>query len=131
MSCWSKVANGNIVMSRFVMLDTTALGKVVAATAGAEIFGISQKGSRRTPYGGLDDGNAAIAGENLSIYGDTERCLLELGGTVTIGQRLKASTGGVGIATTADGDEYGAIAEQNGVSGDLITVYITTGQRGA
>lgn len=125
MATFSKVANGSIVMSRFVKLDTTADGKVLQCGAGDKIFGVSQAGSRRTPYSSLDDGYAAIAGEDLSITGPPDQCLLELGGTVSPGDRLKADTDGKGVATTTDHDEWGAIALVAGTSGKLINVQVT------
>lgn len=133
MPSFSKVAAASIHPSRFVMLDT-ADGKVIEATAGGKIYGISQPGQRNTPYSSLQDGYCAIAGENVRVYGPGEdsKCLLEIGaGGCSPGDRLKATTNGVGIATTADGDEYGAVAEFAGVSGQLVMVLVTTGQRGA
>lgn len=132
MASHSRVANGTILPSRFVKLDTTANGKVLAAGASDVPWGISQPGTRRTPYGALDDGNAAIAGDNLNIYGLGETMvLLELGGTVTVGDFLKPSTNGVGITASADGDIYGAKALRSGVSGELIPVEVIYGFRGA
>ncbi len=123
---FTKVASGNITPSSFVKLTTTAVGKVTLAGAGEKIFGISQEGSRRTPYGGLDDGYAAIAGENVRIYGPGDGlCMLQLGGTVTIGDRLKSDASGFGVVTTTNLDEWGAIAHASGVSGELIPVQVT------
>jgi hypothetical protein len=129
---FSAVAAGNIAPSRFVIQSTTLQGQVTQATAGAgPLWGISQPGTRNTPYSSLDDGFAAIAGENLTIFGPNMQCLLELGGTVTLNQRLKSDLNGKGIATTADGDEYGALAMMAGAAGDLIEVQVEVGQRGA
>lgn len=121
------VAGGDIVMSRFVKLDTTT-GRVVAAGAGDRPIGVSQKATHNMALsgGGLvtqDDGFAAKAGEMLQVYGMGERnVLLELGGTVANGDLLKASTAGVAIAATGDTNKVGARALSAGVSGQLIPV---------
>lgn len=119
----TKVATGNITMSRFVKLSTTLDGKCTQAGTGEKIFGISQQGSRNTPYGALDDGFAAIAGENVQIYGPgDDGAVLELGGTVAAFDRLKSDTNGKGVVTVTNLDEYGAIALVAGTSGQLIPV---------
>lgn len=124
---YTMVAAGNIAPSRFVKLSTTANGRVAQCGSAEQIYGISQPGTRNTPYSSLDDGYAAIAGENLLVYGAPgARCLLELGGTVTRGDRLKSDTNGKG--TTATTEEYGAVALASGVSGQLIEVQIEKGR---
>jgi hypothetical protein len=126
---YSKVANGNVSPARFVYLDSSADGKVLQASAATQkLFGISQAGTRRAPYSGLDDGYAAIAGENLQVYGLGEQCMLELAGTVAPGDRLTATSGGKGIKTTTNLDEYGAIAQAAGSSGQLVPVLVQGGQ---
>lgn len=126
----SMVANGNIAPCRFVKQDTT--GKVVAAGATDVPFGISQEGSRNPPYTGLDDGYAAIAGENIHVYEENEgmnnECFLESGAAFNNGAFLKPSTAGVGIATTTDKDAYGAIALHAATAaGQLIRVKVRNG----
>ena len=130
MSSHTRVAAGNINPSRFVTLAASD-GQVSECSAATDkIFGISQPETRRTPYGGLDDGYAAIATEELQIFGpgDNNECLLELGGTVVPGDKLTATTGGKGIKTVTDHNEYGAIALFGGVSGEFVPVEVRTGQ---
>ena len=123
MPSFTKVANGNITPARFVKLDVTADGRVLQAGAGEQIYGISQAGTRNTPYSTLDDGFAAIAGENLKIFGPPDKeIMLELGGTVVRGDRLKSDASGRGLATVIALDEVGAIAAASGVLGELIPV---------
>jgi len=117
-------ASGNIVMCRFVKLDSTADGKGLQCGAGDPITGVSQKGSRRIPYGGLDDGYCAIAGEDFEVYEEGELTYLELGGTVSPGDRLKSDSVGRGVTTTTDQDEYGAVARQAGTVGKLVEVRV-------
>jgi hypothetical protein len=119
----TKVSTGNIAPSRFVKLSTTLDGKCTQAGAGEKIFGISQQGTRNTPYGSLDDGYAAIAGENLQIYGPgDDGAVLELGGTVAAGDRLKSDANGKGVTTVTNLDEVGAVAMVAGTSGQLVPV---------
>jgi hypothetical protein len=124
MAILSMKANGNITMSRFVRIDTSGDGLVVQAGTGEKCFGVSQAGSRRVPYSSLDDGYAAIAGEDLEVFGIGEECWLEIGGTVTVGDRLKSDTDGKGVTTTTNLDEWGAVARQAGTSGQLIRVQV-------
>jgi hypothetical protein len=125
-----KVANGNIAPSRFVTLDSTAAGRVVQATTGDLPFGISQPQTRRIALSGTDDGYAAIADENINVYGPGDPgVLLELGGTVSHGDLLKPTTGGKGITASSDHDKYGARALASGTSGQLIPVEVLIGER--
>jgi hypothetical protein len=125
------IAGGTIVPSRFVKQSTTADNTFLAAGANDKIVGISQKGTRRTPYSGLDDGNAAIVSENLHVFGPPETAPLELGGTVTAGDLLEADSVGRGITCSTDGHNYGAVAPQAGSTGDIIEVQVMLGMRGA
>src|ERR1700693_1900180 len=135
MPSYSKVANGTITPSTLVKLDTTADGKVIQCTGSDTPYGISQPGTRQPPYSGLDDGNAALIGETLMIYGPPMKdVLLQLGaasGAVTSGIRLKPDSSGLGIPTSADGDIFGAISDGSGNAGDLIPVIVVYGQAAA
>jgi hypothetical protein len=124
-------AGGNIAPRRFVKQSTTAPNTVLQAGAGDKVFGISQTSSRNAPYLTLDDGFTAIAGEPVRVFGPGEIAPLQYGGTVTAGQRLKSDANGKGIATTADGDEYGAVALQSGIADEIGEVRVEIGQRGA
>lgn len=117
-------AGGDIYPMRFVKDDTTE-GQYLQAGTGDRTRGISFKDTRRSQY--VDSsGKLAISGEPFSFYHmPGERCYLELGGTVSLGQRLKSDTDGKGVAATSDKDQYGAIADAAGVSGDLIPVFVT------
>lgn len=124
-SPYTKVANGNIAPSRFVKIDTTAKDRVLQAGAGDKCYGVSQPGVRNAPWAPLDDGYAAIAGENLMIYGSPSKDIkLELGGTVTAGDSLKSDANGKGVTTTTTGDWIGAEAMESGVTGDVVRVRV-------
>ena len=122
----SYFANGDIFPSRFVKLDP-ADGKVVQCLAGDLPFGISQEGTRRSPY--VDSsGKAAAAGEPLAVYTLGERALLQVNGPVTPELRLKADANGMGIAVASPSvDAYGGIALFNGAAGKLIEVLVDPG----
>lgn len=120
---YNKIANGDINPCRFVKLDTSAPGRVLEATAGSRVYGISGADHRFAPYTPLDDSLHRKVNEPCVIYGPGDsKCQLEIGGTVTAGDRIKVTTGGKGITTTSGGDEIGAIAETSGINGDLIWV---------
>ena len=124
----SYIAGGNVAPSVFVTPDTSVVGgQVVQAGAGDKVFGISQPGTRQAPLAGLDDGFCAIAGQGLMVLDAKDVGWLQIGGTVTFGDFLKPTTGGVGVTTTSDGDFYGARALESGVSGDLINVEVMFG----
>jgi hypothetical protein len=121
----SFVAGGNIAPSRFVVIDTSADRQVTqAAGTTAGIIGVSQMGTRRTPYSTLDDGYAAVATEEIQVFCTGSEPLLELGGTVAAGDSLTSDGSGKGITTTTDKNNYGAIALEAGVSGGLCRVRV-------
>lgn len=126
MPSYTKVANGNIRPMRFVKQDTTSgvKDRVLEGSAGARIYGISGAGVRNAPWSEIDDGYAAIAGENLQIWGFPEKdVLLELGtGGAAVGDLLKSDSDGTGIVTTTSGQEVGARCEQAGSAGDFVRV---------
>ncbi len=130
MASGSKVASGNIPYAVFVKLTTTADGKVTVCSAGDRIYGVSQPGQRYPPWGAIQDGFAAIAGENVNVFVMPEKgVMLRLNGTVLPGDMLKADTGGLGIATTGANDEIGAQAEVAGVAGQIIPVTLIGPER--
>jgi hypothetical protein len=123
----SRVANGDIYPSRFVKIDTTTSGRLLQCGAGDRIYGISGQGTDRPPLGALDTGKAAQTGEQFEVLtfgypGFDGVVMLQLGGTVTRGDRLKADANGAGVTTTSGADEIGALAEDSGVSGNVIPV---------
>lgn len=122
----SRFANGNITPGTFVKLDsTTPGGKVIQCTGNsAAIFGIAQMATRNAPYPSLDDGFAAIAGEDLLVYtfSDKEAPLSIGAGGCNPGDRLTSDGSGNGVVTTTTGQWVGAIAKQQGNQGDLVPV---------
>jgi hypothetical protein len=122
------IAGGTIEPSRIVKIDATAAHPftVIAATTPAtdKMVGISQEGTRKTP-GVFADTYAAADNEHLQVYGPGHECLLKLGGTVTQGDYVTAGAAGVGVAAGTVGTvNVVGFALENGVSGDLIRVFV-------
>lgn len=119
---FSKLPGGNVTPSRFVKLQTD--NTVVLAGAGDDVFGIAQASTRNQALSGWDDGYAGIVGSPpINIFGPgDDEAPLELGGTVSAGQLIKAGTNGVGVVSTTDKDRVGARAKRSGVNGDIIPV---------
>jgi len=115
-------ANGNITPSRIVKLVSgTDNGVTISAAATSVNIGVAQKGTRRAPGTGDDDGFAAIAGENVGVYSaGSGTAVVEAGGTVAVGDALTSDANGRAIATTTDGDFIIGWALQAGTANDLI-----------
>ena len=144
-------ANGTIPPCRFVSIDpTTAHGTDYNATSDFKviedivvaqpILGVSQESSDWPPITDIhitNNGYAAIAGEDLKVYGVGEECLIELGGTLQVvhaGSMLKnnGTTDGKALSVdtvtnTATAQFYGGFALQHGVSGDKIKMLVQPG----
>lgn len=116
-------SGGNITPSRFVKLSTAADNTALQCGAGEMPIGVSQRGTRNTPYSSLDDGYAAISGENLQVHGPGELAVVEAGGTVTAGTSVKSDANGKAVDATA-GDKCGGFAHQAGSSGQLVLIYV-------
>ena len=121
----TKVADGNITPSSFVVF-TTAVGRVILATGTTvPLWGISFPGQRQAPWAPLQDGFVAVQGENCGVYGPGENeVLLQIGGTVSQGDYLTSDGSGHGVTTTSTGAFVGAEALQPGKSGDIISVRV-------
>lgn len=126
MPSYSRIAAESILPSRFVKQSTTAVGRVMQATAGDRIYGVSQPGTRRASGDiAMDDGYAALVDENLMVYGPPDKDVyLEIGGQVRINDRLESDALGRGVSTTTSGDPVGAVAMQSGALNDIIRVQL-------
>jgi hypothetical protein len=121
---YTKTANGNISPMRFVSLVGGSNDLAVqSSVTSVPIWGVSARGVRTAPLNPLDAGYLAVATEAFPVYGPgDDGCRLELGGTVSAGDRLTADSSGRGVATTTTGQWIGAVALINGVIGDEIPV---------
>ena len=119
------IATGNIAPSRFVR-PNVSLDHAVQQAAAAELpIGISQECMQYAQFDlGISNTNAATSGQPINVYTEGEECLLELGGTVTAGVRLKPDSDGKGVLGTLGTDAVGATSLEAGVSGDLIRVQV-------
>lgn len=122
------MANGDIRPSRFVELqNASGIAKAIEANANERVAGISQDGTNTAPIPGITSTNAAESGQTLQLHIEGEECLLELGGTVTAGAFVKSDADGKGVVALTTGtvlQEIGAVALDNGSSGEKIRVKI-------
>lgn len=109
---FNSIAEAAIAKNVFVMVGV-ADNKVLTATAGAKILGVAE--------------NAAAIATAIGISHQGQVKLL-LGGNISAGQKIKATTGGTGVYADTTKDEYGAVALEDGVTGDIISVLIEKGQ---
>lgn len=121
-------AGGDIGVSVFVKLSTSAGHTCLAAGANEQIIGISQVGPKEPP--GLEGATAlaAEAGDNIQIFGLGDVCLLKAGsGGWTAGDNLKASTAGVGVPAATTGttvQNIGAVALTDAAENEVGLVQI-------
>ncbi len=119
------IAGGNIRPSRVVKISTAADDTVLeSAAATSANIGIAQKGTRRAPGTGDDDGFAAVAGENLQVYGPSCVAPGQLGGTVASGDKVTSDGSGLLITTTSAGDVALGWALEGGVTGDIVRILV-------
>lgn len=122
----SSICGGDINPSRFVKHSTAADFTVLQADLNSNPVGISQAWAQTAPIPSAST-LAGTTGDQIQVHypgsGDDNDSTvwLELGGTVTRGDRLMPDANGKGITATT-GKYYGAIAEESGVSGEKIRV---------
>ncbi len=121
-------ASGDVFPARFVKQSGDFT--FAQAVANDPLFGISQVGTNTAPIPGVTSDKAAVAGQHMRIHKPSERTLLQLGGTVVGGDRLKADADGKGVAIATSGttpQRYGAIALHGGALNELIEVEVLIG----
>lgn len=119
------VSEGDISPCRFVKMGS-ASNKGAQATAGSPCVGVTQNFTRSVSLGGyitLTETLIAKAGDAIPMWGFGSAALLQLGGTVAAGDRLKSDANGKGVTAAAADGAY-AIALQSGVADNFITVQI-------
>lgn len=124
-------AGGTIYPCRFVKMSTAADDRGLQATANDAPIGISYDSGKYAPLSDLvSDNPHAVAGDSIGLYGDGDQCLLELGGSVTRGGRIKSDADGKGVAVATTGttiQQYGAIALESGSTSEKIRVFVLLG----
>jgi hypothetical protein len=129
-------ASGNIIRSRFVVMDPNNPGtgaasgnNVIQATANQPIVGVSDIAGGTPPLPSVTQSPpyAAQAGQNVRVFPQGSRCLLEIGsGGCVAGDELKSDGNGAGVATGLTGKgRVGAVAITGGNQGELVEVQVT------
>jgi hypothetical protein len=118
---------------RFVKIDVNFDHAGLEADANERVIGIAAIETNQPPLSDIvtTSIHAAGPGQAIHLYGDgDESALLELGGTVVRGDRLKSDADGKGVQVATTGttiQHWGAIALASGVSGELIPVQVQIG----
>lgn len=128
MAAYGFVASGSINPSRFVAGVSSEPFYVEQSTASKRHIGISEKGTYYAPGTAADTGLAGVDGKPVRVHQEGEEALLKLGGTVAAFDLLTADASGQGVAITASTalQYVGAIAMQDGASGQFIRVKVHT-----
>jgi hypothetical protein len=102
------------------------------SVAGERIFGVAQEALRSAPIPGDADNaadRAAIAADQIRVFGPGEVCLLRVASAVTAGAYLKTDANGLAVATTTANDIYGAIAlEPQATANGLVRAFVQSGK---
>jgi hypothetical protein len=120
------VSSGSIYPSRLVAGVSSEPFYVEQSTASKRHIGVSQKGTYYAPGTAADDGYAGVDGKPVKVHQEGEEAILKLGGTVAAYDLLTADASGQGVAITASTalQYVGAIALQDGSSGEFIRVQV-------
>lgn len=121
------IAGADIYPRRFLMIDPANAYNAIQATASAPIIGVSAESTRipQTPDH-TESIVHASAGENVSLYGAQETCLVELGANISSpGTQLTATSAGLAIGASTAAPFVGGYALQGGVTGDYIKIVVT------
>lgn len=123
-----QIAGGYICPSRFVYVSMYAPHHIFQCDNNIPMVGVSHEKVRNSVF-------AAMGGDDIEVYDEgTGDILLELGGPVKPGNRLRSDAEGRGVAIELPGisvaQHYGAIALENGIEGDKIHVFVTLGSYG-
>lgn len=111
------LASGTIAPCRFVKQSDSYTA--AQAGAGDTVIGVGQQAS--DAFNSLTV--AATSGQPIGVYGNSQECYLEFGGSVTAGDRLKSDSAGKGVTANAT-EGSGAVALESGSSGNLYRVRV-------
>lgn len=127
------LASGNINPSVFVKLDTTKNFHVAQCAAATDrIVGVAQDGTYLAPGIAGSDGFAAHDGQELTVFGEGEQCLIKVGASaVTEGDYLTSDTNGdaktVAFTSGAGNIWHGAVALESANAGELVRAVVKIG----
>lgn len=91
---------------------------------GADRAHVAQATAATDKITGIAQTKADGAEESIEVAGPGGGAKLRLGGTVTAGDLLTSDASGRGIATTTANNRAGAVADEDGVEGDIIGVEV-------
>lgn len=137
MALGSYVANDNMVPCKIAKLDTSAgnLGKVLMAGSGDVPLGVVQAQGDQCPLNGLQNGYAAVAGENVGVWDQSDppgNPYVTVDAAYPQGTLIKPGSGGIGTIASADGDYYIArLVQASLAANDTVECQIQFGMRGA
>lgn len=104
----TKITAADLSSSAYCVVDLTSASKAQILTGATPWFGVLTD----------DVANGATTEAPVSIQRDGI-AKVKLGGTVAVGDKLRATTSGNVIATTTTGHYYGGIAVRGGASGEI------------
>lgn len=111
--------SGGIKAFRICKMSTTAFTGLPSTAAADFVVGVTDGSTRRFD---TNDRQHANEGEPISLQ--PSNCVqIEAGGNITAGAAIKASTAGVGIATTTTGDVPLFVALEAAASGEIFWAY--------
>jgi len=126
----SFVAVGNISPYRIAVVDSTAINAVKQsnATPGKPPAGVVS-GQTDGPAGTVFNtgGYAAIAGESVLVFQVGDRCLVEAGNTISIGDPLKPDANGRALTATSGTYIVGIALEAATASNQFILCNVAPG----
>jgi hypothetical protein len=129
-------ASGNITRSRFVVMDPNNPGtgaasgnNVIQAGLNGPVVGVADVAGNQPPIPTVTQSPpyAAQAGQNVRVFPQGGRCLLEIGtGGCVAGDELKSDANGAGVACGLTGKgRVGAVAIMGANAGELTEVQVT------
>lgn len=104
----TRTTAADLSASAYCVVDLTSAGKAQILTGTTPWFGIL---TDDVADGSSTDQPVSVQREGIAK--------VKLGGTVAVGDKLRATTSGNVIATTTTGHYYGAIAVVGGASGEI------------
>jgi hypothetical protein len=119
-------ATGNVRPYRFVKETGRYLG-AQASSATDVCCGISGPFLRGPNVNGkwqVVEDFVAVAGEPIPLKGAGEVCLLEAGGAIPAGSRVRSDANGKGVVASATENAYAIAWENAAADGDLIKVLV-------
>jgi len=119
LQCVNAEASGTLATKQYCFMHKATDGQVEMATATTTISGILQEKPTAEGQGCL----LAIGGYSKLVVDGSA------GGGIAVGSKLASDAAGKGVVTSANLDDYGAIAQEASTAdGDIITVLVVPGR---